>query len=508
MSTLPDLAGRVAEDPDAQELFAERLDQIVEQLRNQQSQFEAYLEENPELEELLAAEIDEISERMDEYEEVLEQLEARLEEDLSSLQEFSQNASVKGHALRLAWDRFLEARSSVIGPTPLGQINYLVQLVEEMLSGELPASFVGTSVRKEEQQIQLALLSADENLSPPLTELKNCLKAFADDLDLNQLNAAVERHLQALIASANQVSESQRISQLQRKAEGPTCLASINLILNGLEAWRRGDTHPEELVGPLQSFYQVVPQLMALAPSVVQNGGQAVLHEEALKLQEIVRSLEEEVLVLEESVFNGQEQDWEELVAEIQALCEELATVKTAVEELAELEGKVPCVSCGHYNPQERSQCEKCAAVLPKAAQERVAQIDVVAQQDGISDTAQETGGLKMTENFKRLFSTIDEYLEGKVAARQLIRELQRTEVLAKRVEEVKLDVAEVKAGAELKKLHRHSIKLFGEALQFLIEGCREEDLSKVEQGRSALWDGAAALQELQSRLATVPDPG
>lgn len=502
MSTLPELAGRLVEDPSSQVIFAERLDQIVEQLRNQQRQFEAYLEENPELEELLSIEVDDINERMDEYEEALESIEAQLENgELASIQEFAELAFGRAHTLRLSWDRFLQAREAALGPTAMGQINYIVQLGEEMLRGELPPNFLGMLVRKEEQQIQLALLSADENIGFALKDLKARLGAFADDVDRNGPRAQTAQHLEAIILAANQVTQSQGISQIKKVSEGPTCLASVNLVLHGFESWRRGELHPEQLVNPLQSFYQIVPQLISLAPSVAQTG-QAILHEEALKLQEIVQNLEEEIMALEESVFADEEGDWDGTVAEIIALCEEFATINSAVEKLAEMEGKVPCVSCGHYNPQERSQCEKCLAVLPKAAQERVAQIDVVAQQGGIADSTQETAGLKMTENFKRLFSSIDEFLEGRVGAKQLLRELQRTEVLAKRVKAVKLDIADMASGAELKALHRQSTRGFVEALNVLIEGCQEEDLGKVEQGRSALWDGAVALQDLQSRLA------
>jgi hypothetical protein len=502
VTTLLDLVSKLGNNGDDFGPLNERLDQIGGQLKNQESYLDALLGQNPELEDLCALELEQYSASLSVYESCLDRLEVSLthaQYDVSL--EEAECAVQLEYELGLHWDQLVQAIETIGEATPFRAINDIIKLADEVLRDDVPANFLGMACRQQERELQLVISTAAEHLVGSYQALHELLKNLADEVDLVGAEANISAAVGRIVEAANTLGSAQRQEQLVRIAAEPTRIASLNLLFHFLNELENGQAYLEDLVGPFQSFYQAVPSLLDTAVGVA-DGAQGTLLEETQRLIANLQDIESSVLDLEDVVFGDDEEiELRPFKEQLLELADEFADIFKAVEQLSELEGKVPCVSCSYYNPADRKQCQECGAILPAVARERVAQLEVVAQQSGVVESGAEPRFV-MTENFRRLFQAIDRVIEGADASKELLRETKRMIVSVSKLQKFDFSSLASDDKAGLVERYRPSLDNFANALAEAKSACLEENLALLESSRGRLWEEAILLQEFQGALS------
>jgi hypothetical protein len=181
-------------------------------------------------------------------------------------------------------------------------------------------------------------------------------------------------------------------------------------------------------------------------------------------------------------------------------LWEDLTLAQKQLEKAIERQDQTPCVRCGHYNAQEKKNCEKCGAILPAVAQERSHAVNV--DDSGRSDAAAaQAAPTEMTENLARILSAVEGFQEGTLPVEEL-----HTEVawLTGLLQEARNLLPQPKAAAEPAPepavaspvgLYLEGLQDMEAGLAFLRQVHDPSERSTLEMGTGLVWEGAGKVQ-------------
>lgn len=420
--------------------------------------------------------------------------------------EMLQRAEEFGLAATRAWEAVNaldEARAVAGGPTPLSSVNRLLYALETADEAALVFDTVGAALRSEIRMVKIALVAArpDPRLQDALQRLLAGLEAiertmYTEDAEVSALQKAVEQVQEAAFA-VHEARLQKGVADVARA--GPTPIAALNLALYLVERQATG----EEVVAALQPFFQSLPSLLASCEAVAETVEEGRLKEQAVTLHDALVDLEVSVAGFEQAV-TGQGGGLEEAADELIEAARSLAESEQALRLLADLEGRVPCVKCGHYNAGDRAACEKCNAVLPKAARENEANIDLVAGQRGVSAAGQPQ--VQMTENLLRIFNAADRFAEGRLAPEGFLGEVDWLESHLRRSRSV-LKLKEGEAHQGVIRDYLRGLDAFEQAVSLLREAGQSGAGELLEAGRRKLWDATGMLQQARASAVEADIP-
>lgn len=263
------------------------------------------------------------------------------------------------------------------GPTTIPTLNHLLALHQRFQEDPMEA-YEDFRETVEAERLLAVVNLQDLDQEPDLTEvhaLRNafdvhlrCMNRMAFALDEKKLEA-IDTEMENCRETFERVQELIPIATMALRGQGATAFPDINMILNltaDLEAGRVGDTLIlDALEGLEENFAKTRENLMAMSPS---ESDSVLIKEELDRALDAIDGIEEaiedyyeffevrEILVLRSAAKN-----LESSAVQLQGSFE-------AFQEIAEREGKVPCVRCGHFNMPDRTTCEQCSMPLPKKA--------------------------------------------------------------------------------------------------------------------------------------------
>lgn len=280
--------------------------------------------------------------------------------------------------LNMAFDDYRNKALLVMGPTDIPNLNLLIQSYNEVKAGE-PLDKLKVviareyyiaegAVRELEFERKHVRFMEQELLIKAYRELQEGVSKigfFTKDGDKNLLEQGIEE----CKITYPKIKELIPIVNYRRMIQKPTSSPDANLLLNMAYALQKGMIQEEDFVETLQQAEEDFNKLKLKIESLSRQETDSVLVKEELQkalegldlygnaLSDYYRFLENrEGLFLDQS-------EWE-----LKEAVEILEKSNKLFQEIAEREGKTPCVRCGHYNQPDRKTCEKCGAILPKSA--------------------------------------------------------------------------------------------------------------------------------------------
>ena len=190
---------------------------------------------------------------------------------------------------------------------------------------------------------------------------------------------------------------------------------------------------------------------------------------------------------------------------ELQQASSDLDRLASAVRDIADREGRVPCVRCGHWSRPDRPLCEACGARLPRVAELRAQNVDVLAEDGGLPEPEPQ-----MTENLARLLELASAAAADAGARAALESEVTQMEAL---LAEAKVDAeidnpraalrtpAQWEAFERTRALYRQAIADCEMGLSMLRQFAHNGGNHRLDAAGHLLCQGAANMQRVQHRL-------
>ncbi len=263
------------------------------------------------------------------------------------------------------------------GPTGIPTLNDLIALHQSFQEDPMEGFGAFRDAVQAERMLAVGNLQ-DLDHEPDLDEvhaLRNafdvhlrCMNRLAFALDDKDLDA-IDDEMERCHKTFERVQELIPIATMALRGQGATAFPDINMILNLTRDLESAQTSDTLLLNALESleenFGQTRESLMAMSGT---ESDSVLIKEELERALDALDGIEEaiedyyeffevrEILVLQSAADN------------LEASAVQLQSAFEAFQEIAEREGKVPCVRCAHFNMPDRTSCENCGASLPKKA--------------------------------------------------------------------------------------------------------------------------------------------
>lgn len=372
-------------------------------------------------------------------EDVFGQMESALGEVESFLGDGDENRLFgAGSTLRRGADQlnflFNELRNfvlSVSGPTPIPNLNLLLRAYEVYVPGKDER---GERLLEFVQSERLTALESLDQLeeAPETSEILALKECWDSHLRcMNRLfqaleradRQAVEREIEMAQTTFTRLFEHIPSATMSQRFEGPTCSSQVNLVLSLAEDVAHQVLSDAPLAEALEAVYQAAQESHQDLDQLLQAGTESVMISEQLEagLDAIEYQLEA-LNEFKEFFENRENLVLRSAMAKLEESANQLGEVMDRLAELADREGKVVCVRCGHYNPAGRSNCEKCSAPLPNLVHQVGSTIDTGESGDLPQEVSQ---GPILTSNLVRVYRAVDEVFEGTMDDDTYLAELE-----------------------------------------------------------------------------------
>jgi hypothetical protein len=244
-----------------------------------------------------------------------------------------------------------------------------------------------------------------------------------------------------------------------------------------------------------------------------QAGSDSVLLREAI--EEALEALEfqQEALADFDDFFEMRRQPMLRIARE--KLLESTLEVQKALEHLGEVadrEGKVACLRCGHYNPPGRSNCEKCSAPLPNLG--HASQTSTFEAAEGPPASSENDDEPIMTSHLVRLYKAVDAVFAGQIDAAAFAAEIQHYQNIINNHSEYEIEEPIWEnLDEEQRALAEESYKGLEEAQNVFAQGvsemCQALDCFRSyleSEAREDLEEGVRMMNEGAKKVAAVRD--
>lgn len=413
----------------------------------------------------------------------------------------------------------------VMGPTDIPNLNMLIATVNEVKDGapkdklkKITADefiIADGAIKELEFERKYYQYTEQELLIKAYKELQDAMSKIGHFI-VDDDEEMLEKGLEECQHVYPKIKELIPLVNYKRMIQAPTPSPSANLLLNMAAALKKGTINEGMFIEALKEsedeFNLVKTRFEALArheidsPHVEEEVEKAL---EALDLYE--RAINDYYVFLDnrEGLYLDQA-EWE-----LKEAAEALHKSLKFFDDLAEKEGKTPCVKCGHYNLPDRKTCEKCGAILPKSAGVTAAStinVQVGAKTLSLADEE------PLPENLERMFTAVNQIAEGEISPEEFeetinwlqgVMETHKAAGFAplpkvdlekmepeKREKEKKL-LEEMK---EVKQLFEEAYRDWEEGLDYFREYLHVGDQNLLIEGVKIMYEGNKKLNEVKNR--------
>ena len=373
-------------------------------------------------------------------EEVFGFLETALQEIATYLENGDENLLFNaGSVVRRATEQlnyiFDELRNFVLavsGPTAIPNLNLMIRALEAYTPDKDAKGERLKEFAHGERIMALQSLDALENSAqtPELAALKDVWDSHLRCM--NRMFAGIEKGDKAVV---NKEMENAKISFarlheripsaiISQRVDGPTPSEQVNLALSlakDVGAQLLGDG---PLVEALGIIHLSAEETAAGLDQLLESGVESVMLREAMDRalqaieyqQEALQEFTEFFTSRLDVTLRSARRKLEESTIQLSAALDNLS-------ELAEREGKVACMRCGHFNPGGRNNCEKCNTPLPNLGQAASSTFEHAEENVGepITDPQQPI----LTSNLVRLYTAVNQIFDGSIDGDKFLSEVE-----------------------------------------------------------------------------------
>jgi len=324
--------------------------------------------------------------------------------------------------LNMAFDDYQKKALLVMGPTDIPNLNLLIQTIKEVEEGApteklkviTAAEFIVAdgAIKELEYERQVLIFVEQELLIKAYKELQDAITKighFIKDGDKKLLKEGIEECKIVYY----KIRELIPIVNYKRITFKPTSSPDANLLLNMAVALKKGEIQEEMFVHTLREVEESFNKMQIKFEALSRRETDSVLVKEEMErtkegLNLFSNAISDYYRFLEnrEGLFLDQS-EWE-----LKDAVKILEKSHELFQEIADREGKTPCIRCGQYNQPDRKTCAKCGAILPKAADVTTASTFDVQVGETIISIDQE---IPLPENLEVLFITVNEVAEGEI---------------------------------------------------------------------------------------------
>lgn len=442
--------------------------------------------------------------------------------DKESLYKGGGLASRTGHQMNLLFIEFRNVTLTLKGPTDIANLNHILDMhgkwkqdpetwfpkFRNVVEGE--RLFVVASMRDLDKAPDTVEFTALKNA---FDEHIRCMNRLAIALDKNN-KFGVDKEVHLARTTFGRIKELLPAAQLSARAQGPTPLPEINLVINTARDVEHGLIHQNVLIDVLEkvgdSFGQTREELESadLGPQA-----SALAREELDRVRDAFDELEEAFGEFYEFLDNRELMVLRSAIAKLTEAGKRIASSQESFQSIAEREGKVPCIKCQHYNPSDRHTCEKCGAPLPKMAGTAVSTFETT---EGPVRAAQQDEGPLITANLYKVYEAANNYHTEQIDTDEFLEVLDWFEHLVTSTAE-KIPAPPDPEAPDLSEAERveatatrQLAERFDESVDDMLRGLghlrtfAETRLeSELKNGVTAIDEGAHKLKEVQQ--ATAP---
>ncbi|MCL5037201.1 MAG: hypothetical protein M1269_08820 [Chloroflexi bacterium] len=406
------------------------------------------------------------------------------------------------------------------GPTDIPYVNFLIRAAGALLEDKIKASLFTGLLRHAGAEAEKAIRDLTRQEKGP--EIDAAVEAYQLHLEAYQIldegvksmdEAVITEGLEVLTSAAVDLRDAFQRLNLKRLTALPTDSPHINLLINIIKEFVNLQLPEEVFLDTVKNFqlamarmkrefevYATVPVDSAEIAKEIQEAKHAFALLD-LAMQDINNFiLGRNLFLLERSV--GRLEEAGGLLAKSYA----------NFQEIAEKEGKIPCIKCHHYNPIGRTKCENCGTPLPQTTSEPSTFSTFNIGEEGSPAAAvMSPGEMVMTDNLKKLFDAANQVAEDQISMDEFLdvvnwledmahQQLERTH----RLPTLNLDDMpdeEVQVSEKLKTLMEETKSTMIAGLEEFIGGLEtmrefSSDLNKenLVNGIRQVWAGSAKI--------------
>lgn len=410
-----------------------------------------------------------------------------------------------------------------MGPTEIPNLNLLIRTVEEVKQGAtqdklkkiIADEYVTIEGAKQEIKFERRVLQfpEQETLLAAYDELQQGITKigfFTKEGDEKLLDEGMEICMEAYPKVKNLIPQVNYKRMVQEPTESPTANLLINMIVQLRKGTINDQVFTEALKETEQEFIQMKNQFDGLT-RLDTGGYDEEVSDTERGIQLFQEALEDCYVFLEsrEGLF------LEQAEKELKEAAEILHKSLNFFNELADREGKTPCVRCGHYNAPDRKTCEKCGAIVPKAA-DQVTRSTIQLREGQEQTMVEQDDDNVVPENLAKMFKAVKDVSEGKITLEEfedtinwlhdIMEDHKATgfsplpSVNTENLSEEEAEIAEevLEDSKQIKVLFEEGYRDWEDGLEYFLDYVDTEDPAMLEKGMQIMWEGNKKLNKLQ----------
>ena len=319
---------------------------------------------------------------------------------------------------------------AVTGPTSIPNLNLMLR-AHEVFTPDKDAK--GDRLKEFVQSERLMSLQSLDDLeaaepTPELTYLKGvwdahlrCMNRMFGAIEKGD-KATVDKEMENARTTFTRLFERIPSATMSQRYDGPTSSPQVNLILSLAADVAAQVLHDLPLVEALAVVHESAADTAASLDQLLEAGVESVMIRETIaRALQAIEYQQEALGEFTEFFLNRTDLVLRSAMFKLEESTLQLGSAMEVLTELADREGKVVCIRCSHYNPANRSNCEKCNTPLPNLGQQAASTFEAA---EGQAVAAESTQGPVMTSNLVRLYTAVNAVVDGSIDGEAFLKEV------------------------------------------------------------------------------------
>lgn len=462
-----------------------------------------------------------INETFDEYEHLLETSGSYFQTfDKSILENSLEKILSVSEKLDRQFYDFRDTALAAMGPTGLPGLNLVIHITGKIRNNEEMRDDPLFHISRESELMESLLAEMEQaEQTEELAARKEAAMHFLDAMDalVDHLEsgdrALLDVAIQELNTAAEMFNSLPGVVNPEELAKSPTQSPLANIIINSVPGLISGEISQDFFGDILQRLWDELDLLRFRYNAISRAPAESSrVEEESEILEDVITAFEEVLNEFFDAMDNWKPDRFASLTEKLKTIVDELYQSMKSFQNIAETEGKTPCVKCGHFNSPGIRFCEKCNFKLPVIAGEKQRRLDM--KEGEAAGTGEQTGPV-MTENVRKLFESAEMAAEGKIPPEEFSEVVNWMENLLSQaykaagpvppIEVEKLQGKEKETAGSIDKLlkeasdiYQRGLEDFEVGLSFFRQFADGGSSESIRTGKQMIMQGMDKLQKVQ----------
>jgi hypothetical protein len=413
------------------------------------------------------------------------------------------------------------------GPSPYPLLNAATNILRSVLTQGVPVEALNIMVEdtvahntKAIAEIDASPLGQKEGYQDKrvaieaISDAVKALKPVQSEDEIEPAVADLKRALELMTAADTKIFE-------ETAAKSPTPMPAANVLINTARGVLDG-TYTLETMDETLTWYRTFLEAVQdqFDAAVEGETDSVVILEELPKTREIIDLHDEVIEDLMEAMGDFTAETVEPILEELIVVIERLRDSSQVYMDMAQREGKLVCVSCGHPNPPTNRSCEECGQRLPQLVDPNLYATSTLELEERSGLAGDEPTDGVVTENTYKLFEACEKFFAQKITEAEFRGMLQwsrgQVELSERKVKAVKeveveeavlaeatqdeLDLLEAnrKLLQDTRLLYEEGVDDWVEGLDLMEDYIETRHRPTLELGIQKVWAGSQKLHSIQ----------